>query len=149
MNGVNGNIVGADPQLDVLRDNGGFTPTHALLFGSPARDAGNNLAVTSLTNDQRGFTRIFDGDGNGTDMVDIGAFDPGSSSTASWIRSTRTPATGSTRICRDVVRCGRPSWKPTLAPGEDTIILGSGTFTLTLAGRDEDRRAHRRPGHHR
>ena len=42
---VNGNLVGdsltpINPQLDTLRDNGGPTLTHALLFGSPARDAG-------------------------------------------------------------------------------------------------------------
>ncbi|MDX2039413.1 MAG: choice-of-anchor Q domain-containing protein [Isosphaeraceae bacterium] len=54
-------VINADPLLGPLQDNGGPTLTHALLPGSPARDAGNNLFVTDdrLT-DQRGpgFPRI-------------------------------------------------------------------------------------------
>ncbi|WP_197998912.1 choice-of-anchor Q domain-containing protein [Gimesia aquarii] len=57
----------------VLNDNGGPTQTHALLAGSAAINAGNNLAATSigLSTDQRGtgFPRIIDG------TVDIGAFE--------------------------------------------------------------------------
>ncbi|NEO87597.1 MAG: CHAT domain-containing protein [Spirulina sp. SIO3F2] len=67
-NGVNGNIIGQDPLLGSLANNGGSTQTHALLPGSPAIDAGNNGAV-SVSLDQRGQLRIF----NGT--VDIGAFE--------------------------------------------------------------------------
>lgn len=51
-NAVNSNIVGADPTLGPLADNGGPTWTHALLVGSPALDAGSN--PLSLTQDQRG-----------------------------------------------------------------------------------------------
>jgi CSLREA domain-containing protein len=36
-----GNIVGVAPKLGPLQNNGGPTPTHALLAGSPARNAGN------------------------------------------------------------------------------------------------------------
>lgn len=67
--------------LSLLQNNGGPTPTHALLFGSPAIDNGNNsLAVdpsngSALTTDQRGFNRLRDGDGNGTAQVDIGAYE--------------------------------------------------------------------------
>ncbi|WP_417385100.1 choice-of-anchor Q domain-containing protein [Gimesia sp.] len=57
----------------VLRDNGGPTKTHALLFGSAAIDAGHTFAVASLalTTDQRGtgFFRYENG------VVDIGAFE--------------------------------------------------------------------------
>ncbi len=57
----------------VLRDNDGFTKTHALLSNSAALDAGDNTAATAagLTTDQRGtgFARIL----NGT--VDVGAFE--------------------------------------------------------------------------
>tara|TARA_R110001592_G_scaffold93367_1_gene271145 strand:- start:5633 stop:10372 length:4740 start_codon:yes stop_codon:yes gene_type:complete len=57
----------------VLRDNGGPTKTHALLFGSAAINAGDNAAAEAadLTHDQRGseFGRIFD------DTVDIGAYE--------------------------------------------------------------------------
>ncbi|NEO88444.1 MAG: CHAT domain-containing protein [Spirulina sp. SIO3F2] len=68
VDGVNGNIVGQDPLLGPLQNNGGTTPTHALLPGSPAIDAGDN-SVLSFSLDQRGQIRIF----NGT--VDIGAFE--------------------------------------------------------------------------
>jgi len=76
--GSNGNQVGvANPGLGRLGNNGGLTPTIALLNGSLAVDAGSNsLAVdpntgSPLTTDQRGpgFPRIV----NGT--VDIGAFE--------------------------------------------------------------------------
>jgi len=74
-NGVNGNQAGiANPGLGTLADNRGPTQTIALLPGSPAIDAGNNLLAVDaqgnpLTTDQRGFPRIV----NGT--VDIGAFE--------------------------------------------------------------------------
>jgi hypothetical protein len=45
-------ITTACPLLGPLRDNGGLTPTHALMSHSPAIDAGNNSA--NLNNDQRG-----------------------------------------------------------------------------------------------
>jgi chitodextrinase len=81
--GVRGDIVGQDPALGPLQDNGGPTATVAPLDGSPALDAGDNrvamvLADTAhehapyglgITTDQRGdgFSRL----GNG--YVDIGA----------------------------------------------------------------------------
>ncbi len=55
VNGTNGNIVGSDPVLGPLADNGGPTFTHALLAGSPAIDAGDTLEAT----DQRGEARPF------------------------------------------------------------------------------------------
>lgn len=77
VNGTNGNQVGvADPKLDTLKNNGGRVKTHALLSGSPAIDAGNGTFVTAST-DARGtpFVRTVDGDGNGSVVVDIGAFE--------------------------------------------------------------------------
>ncbi len=65
--GTNGNIVGMDPMLDVLADNGGPTQTMALLTGSPAIDAGLNTGAPAT--DQRGVSRP-----QGT-IVDIGAFE--------------------------------------------------------------------------
>ena len=69
VNHVNGNLVGTDPMLDVLADNGGPTRTHALLSGSVAIDAGFN--VDSLAFDQRGtgFPRTLGA------RTDIGAFE--------------------------------------------------------------------------
>ena len=71
VNGVDGNIMGVDPLLGPLQDNGGPTLTHAPLPGSPLLDAGNEAVAAKpsgvpLTTDQRGLTRGF-----GT--VDIGA----------------------------------------------------------------------------
>ncbi len=85
---INSDIVGTsispiNPQFGSLENNGGPTPTHALLAGSPAIDKGINfLAVdpfnnTPLVFDQRGtgFQRIFDGNADGIATVDIGAFE--------------------------------------------------------------------------
>ena len=75
-NGVNGNIVGVNPLLGPLQNNGGPTMTHALLPGSPAINSGDNCVLTAsgcgdgnlaLPTDQRGMAR------NG--IVDIGAFE--------------------------------------------------------------------------
>lgn len=67
VNGVNGNIVGVDPLLGPLADNGGPTHTHALLTGSPALRTGIN--PLGLTTDQRGEPRVRGG------RIDIGAFE--------------------------------------------------------------------------
>jgi hypothetical protein len=66
-----------------LQDNGGSTPTHALLPGSLAVDAGMNAFAidpfdnSPLSNDQRGpgFPRIADGNADGLAVVDLGAFE--------------------------------------------------------------------------
>jgi hypothetical protein len=62
-----GDIVGDDPKLGPLQDNGGLTFTHALVPGSPAIDAGDDAAC--LATDQRGVTRP-----QGT-ACDIGAYE--------------------------------------------------------------------------
>jgi subtilisin-like proprotein convertase family protein len=82
-NGANGDKTGTNAaplnaMLAALADNGGLTQTHALLAGSPAIDAAN--PASDLTRDQRGFSRPFDGDGNGSAISDMGAFELGSTS---------------------------------------------------------------------
>jgi hypothetical protein len=62
-----------DPLLAPLGDYGGATFTQALLVGSPAIDAGNNSACPPT--DQRGVVRPQDGDGVGTNLCDIGAYE--------------------------------------------------------------------------
>ena len=70
------NIFGQDPKLGPLADNGGPTPTEALLPGSPALDKGSSAG---LTTDQRGAPRPFDlkgiGSAAGGDGADIGAYE--------------------------------------------------------------------------
>jgi hypothetical protein len=71
--GFDGNIIGEDPRLSVLLDNGGPTKTHALRLGSPAIDAGeDDLAVdpdgNPLATDQRGAWRRWY-------QVDMGAYE--------------------------------------------------------------------------
>ncbi|MFM8273119.1 MAG: choice-of-anchor Q domain-containing protein [Gemmata sp.] len=66
------NISGLDPLLGPLRDNGGPTPTMALLPGSPAINAGNPAFSGDPATDQRGFFRVAGG------ALDIGAFEFGS-----------------------------------------------------------------------
>src|SRR5262249_4206387 len=58
--GVTGDQINTDPMLGPLQLNSGQTPTHALLSGSPAIDAGTNFS--GLATDQRGpgFARTVD-----------------------------------------------------------------------------------------
>ena len=68
------NLIGQDPKLGPLANNGGPTLTHALLAGSPAIDAGDpNFDGTNMPYDQRGpgFPRVLNG------RVCIGAFESG------------------------------------------------------------------------
>src|SRR5205823_6602304 len=73
-----GNKTG-NPGLAPLGNYGGPTQTHALLPGSQAIDAGDPAGCTGyngiLTTDQRGAPRAFDGDGNGSAICDMGAFE--------------------------------------------------------------------------
>jgi cysteine-rich repeat protein len=64
---------GREIGLGRLQLNGGGTPTHALIVGSPAIDAGDNGSCPK--DDQRGLLRDVDGDGNGVVLCDIGAFE--------------------------------------------------------------------------
>ena len=61
--------------LAALANNGGPTPTMALLAGSPAIDQGS--AVAGVATDQRGFSRVVDFTSilNSGDGSDIGAFE--------------------------------------------------------------------------
>jgi hypothetical protein len=70
-----GNLLGVNPKLTALADNGGPTLTHALLPGSPAINRGDLNALVGVNGvpefDQRGapFARIFGG------RIDIGAYE--------------------------------------------------------------------------
>jgi hypothetical protein len=81
VNGINADQVGSiaapiDPLIGPLQMNGGPTPTHALLPGSPATDQGNSFGIHR---DQRGHHRphnyIAIPNVPGGDGSDIGAFE--------------------------------------------------------------------------
>jgi hypothetical protein len=67
---ASGDQVGVEPNIGALQDNGGQTDTRALLFGSPAINAGDDALAPKL--DQRGYAR--------SNISDIGAFEFGGSS---------------------------------------------------------------------
>jgi len=60
-------------KLGLLKNNGGPTPTHGILPGSPAIDAGDSTAAPPT--DQRGFSRINDGNGDDIPNIDIGSYE--------------------------------------------------------------------------
>jgi len=76
-----GDQINTDPMLGPLQDNGGATPTHALLHCSPAIDKGKRDTIPALAvdTDQRGFPRpvgvLFVANASGGDGSDIGAFE--------------------------------------------------------------------------
>jgi hypothetical protein len=61
--------------LGPLSDNGGYSPTHALLPDSPAMDVTGLFTCVAPVNrrDQRGVARPRDGNGDGVTTCDIGA----------------------------------------------------------------------------
>jgi hypothetical protein len=87
-NGVNGNQVGnsgnpLNPMLGVLQNNGGPTPTLALLSGSRAIDAGTNNGAP--TQDQRAFRRPVN------NVTDIGAYEFQPPATVTTLVSSANP----------------------------------------------------------
>jgi len=95
-------LINRNPELGPLQDNGGPTFTHALAAASPAIDAGSGDCPPPAT-DQRGIMRPKDGNGDGTPVCDIGAFEfqPGvvTTTTTTQTPTTTTPSsttTGST-----------------------------------------------------
>jgi predicted outer membrane repeat protein len=90
VNGVNGNQVGVtNPSLGALGNNGGATQTIALLPGSPAIAQGSNTYVTIGESDQRGFSRLVNGN------VDIGAFEVQTAVTAPANQTANAGTAGS------------------------------------------------------
>ena len=79
IDGVDNNLIGDDPLLADLADNGGLTWTHAIGPGSPAIDQGINS--DGLSGDQRGsgFARTIDDAAavNASDGTDIGSIEVG------------------------------------------------------------------------
>ncbi len=101
-NGVNGDLVGTsgtpiDPLLGPLQDNGGPTPTHALLPGSPAINAGDNANAPAY--DQRGRPRL-------PGVVDIGAFEVQAHGALAFAASSYAVSESGTNVTITVERTG-------------------------------------------
>lgn len=80
-NQIGNSMTPIDPRLGPLANNGGPTQTHALLFDSPAIDAGDSGAVPGMNGvpefDQRGtpFARRLNGNAMGGPRIDTGALE--------------------------------------------------------------------------
>jgi CSLREA domain-containing protein len=137
--GTNVSNVGAG--IGPLADNGGRTPTHALLPGSPAIDAGNPAALASGLDacrpaDQRGLAR-----GGAAGRCDIGAFElqPAAASAECAGREATIVGTDSSDTLTgtpgaDVIAAlgGRDSVKA--LGGKDVVCGGDGADTLRGGG---------------
>ena len=77
LNTANGDLVGPDPKIRALADNGGSTRTHALSYDSVAIDAGldANCNAAGITTDQRDALRPQDGNSDATASCDVGAYE--------------------------------------------------------------------------
>ena len=126
-------VVGVDPQLGPLADNGGPTATHALLPGSPAIDAGTPPepplgALACAASDQRGVARPQDGDGDGVPICDIGAFEVAgvTSTPTNTATATATPTTTPTSTSTST-----PTSTSTSTPTSTSTTTPVNTMTST------------------
>lgn len=121
-------ILTGDPLLAPLASNGGLTQTMAPTAGSPVIDAvsaGNE--VSGLTSDQRGFPRALDGDGNGSSLPDIGAFETRNIIVTTAADELNTPSSGGAGISlREALRDG----------GTDLITFATGFTGPIMLGSD-------------
>jgi len=107
--GAPGDIIGANPMLEALGDNGGPTETMALRSGSPAIDGVEEGRCRTIDGDlvdedQRGETRPMNGDRDATVLCDIGAYEApgpleGVESAAEKEREKRPPLPASVSTC--------------------------------------------------
>ncbi len=101
-----GDLNNADPRLAGLAFNGGLSLTMALQRGSDAIDRGDAEACPQQ--DQRGFPRPADGNGDGFSVCDIGAFEVNPPTPTPTISRTPTPTVPSATAT--------PTPKNTLSP---------------------------------
>jgi hypothetical protein len=107
-----GDQINTDPMLGPLQDNGGLTPTHELLPGSPAIDAGNSNFTPPPFFDQRGpgFDRVVNG------RIDKGSFE------VQGVKATPTPTATLTPS---------PTATATLTPTTTPVVTPTPTATPT------------------
>lgn len=70
-----GEVGNADPGLGPLQDNGGLTFTRAPAAGGPAIDNGGNAVCPATDQRGTGFPRPNDGNGDGSAVCDVGAYE--------------------------------------------------------------------------
>jgi hypothetical protein len=111
-----GDQINIDPLLGPLEDNGGFTPTHELLPGSPAIDAGDPNFTPPPFFDQRGpgFDRVVNG------RIDKGSFEvqgsaptPTATATATTTATSTPTATATATPTATVIPSATPRPTPT------------------------------------
>ncbi len=137
--GANGDQVGTvgspiNPLLGALANNGGPTPTMALLGSSPAIDAGSNATAIAagLAVDQRGYVRFVGG------AVDIGAFESGAAAVPAALVVTTTADklnfdnTG--LALREALFLANGAGTPQTITFDPTVFATPQTITLTTIG---------------
>jgi CSLREA domain-containing protein len=133
--GTNGNQLGTsaspkNPLLSPLQFNGGATPTHTLLTGSPAIDKGN----TALSSDQRGLPRPVDiatvANAAGGNASDIGAVEM----TASQNLVVNSLADTNDNVCNAANCTLREAVNAANADADFNLITFTVTGTITLSG---------------
>jgi hypothetical protein len=141
------NFIANNPLLGPLQDNGGPTFTMLPFAGSPVIDGGTNGTATSdgtgggtpLTTDQRGVTRILDGDASSTATVDQGA-----------VEATVSPTIAFTSSSITVNEIDAPTILDAGATvtDADSSNLGGGTLTVAITsdGTSEDQLGIRNEG---
>lgn len=116
---------GLDPQLSENGNaphlpDGQAVRTHYLLPGSAAIDEGNPGFGGSPATDQRGFSRVADGDGDGVSRIDIGALE---------VNGTPNPSPSLPRVANIIVSSTHMETDPDykhLPFSYDTVVDGSG-----------------------
>ncbi|MGO4254972.1 choice-of-anchor Q domain-containing protein [Marmoricola sp. RAF53] len=137
-------LLGQDPQLAALGDNGGPTQTRRPLNGSPVLDHGRSFG---LAQDQRGRFRPVDlagvANAAGGDGADMGAFELSSTSGATAVQNLAAPTVaGSARLGATMTATSSGSWNPVNATlsrqwlRNGAAIPGATGASYTVAGAD-------------